>query len=458
MRRNLAVLSIAAAAAWPVADLAVANGFAEMPAKDVAIWFSITLLGLLVAQLFIWVGCKSINRAAAIASPLGLLFFGYAALAPVLKLISDRIPFNFGPLSIFIAVFAGFLIMIVPLTRDDGTARLLLWLPIIFLGSTCTLVAAQTLGRRAEPRHAAPISQLVERPNVYHFLFDGMGRREVVQRALGLDVGDATAEFSELGFVVPDDVVAQYPTTWQSVNSFMNLGVSNGRMELPEIADSTVVKTFRANGYAYVRYGEVFKFAACTGQEDLCLSNKLPSFSEFSIAMLRRTPIFGIERRLILSRTSSRYLRQNLTLIAESKPKSPFYLFSYMVPPHPPFIFSSRCVADQQDYNDFRAWQQASVTRYAIAYRCVVANAVSAIRRIIAKDPTAIIIVSGDHGTMFGQRGRARDGWTPGVMKERLPVFLALRGPSRCSASFNKVRRLAETYPVVIECLQARAE
>ena len=49
-----------------------------------------------------------------------------------------------------------------------------------------------------------------------------------MQRALGVNIGDAMAKFTELGFVVPDKVIAQYPTTWQSFGSFMNFGVSDG--------------------------------------------------------------------------------------------------------------------------------------------------------------------------------------------------------------------------------------
>jgi hypothetical protein len=449
--------ALLSAAAWPLADVAAANGVTEMPLREATVWFSGIVLVLLILVFIGRRGCGSYSRAAAIVTPLGLLFFSYAIVSPTLQAISGGYQSRIGAFSLFLLIFSGIGFWLFRATRDASSTRFLLWVAPLLLASTCGLVAVQALGAHRATVTRATNVHFAQRPNVYHFLFDGMGRQEVIRGKLGVDVGDATAAFRSLGFVVPEGVRAQYPTTWQSINSFMNLGVTDGRIEQPDIASSSVVRGFRSNSYSFVRYGEVFRFSACTGQEDKCLSSKTPGLSEFSVTMLKRTPIFTLGRRLVLSRTSSRHLTQNLKGIAAARITRPSYIFTYMVPPHPPFIFSSSCVADQKDFNDFRAWRRASAPRYAIAYRCVVAAASAAIAQIISKDPSAIIIVSGDHGTMFGQVGQWRDGWTPGVLEERLPVFLAVRAPAACSDLLLRIRRLADTYPAVFSCLSRSA-
>jgi hypothetical protein len=452
----LAALALAASAAWPIGDITVANGVDEMPWMEAFTWFLAISASLLLPALLLGCILNSYFRSTAVITSLGILFFSFSILTPSLQAISDSLPLEVGAVALFAVLFVFAAIWLLRATRQRSASRLLLCIPPAMLISTCGLVGL--LGVRVDsiPHQKIAVIKLRQRPNVYHFLFDGMGRREVISSKIGVDVGDVSLEFQKLGFVVPDDVKAQYPTTWQSISSFMNRGSTDGRMEPPDLVGSSVVRIFRANGYRYVQYGEVFRFAACSGLEDRCLSGNPLELSEFSAVMLKRTPIFVIARRMLLSREASRHLNENLQMIADTPTQRPSYTFSYMVPPHPPFIFSNDCKANQEDFLDYRGWQGKSKGRYGYAYRCVVKAATSAVVQIIARDPSAIIIVSGDHGTMFGQKGyvgRTGLGWTPGIMGERLPVFLAIRAPSACAGLIGKTRRLADIYATIFRCL-----
>ena len=455
VRKLLSSLALVAAAAWPIADVAAANGLSELDWTEALPWFGAILTGLIVSAAAVRFLVGSFVRAAAVVAPLGMFFFAYATAAPALQVLSDQFLIKVGAFSLYVVIFLLMLFWLFRASRAARVAQVLLWVPPAFLASTVVFIGIASLTLSRASSQQPPVFQFNRRPNVYHFLFDGMGRKEVIASALKLDVGNPDSDFEALGFIVPLNVTAQYATTWQSISSFLNMGRSTGKMEIPDIAASSVIQVFRKNNYEFARYGEVFRFASCTGQEDVCLSGASLSLSEFSIAMIKRTPMFTIGRRWILSSTSSRRLQQNLRRVAAFQPEKPSFVFIYMVPPHPPFIFSDDCKANKEGFDDFRAWQRSSAPRYAIAYRCVVKAATLEIRRIIANDPSAIIIVSGDHGTMFGQIGAwEKDGWTPGVMAERLPTFLAIRAPAACSKKIREIRKLSETYGTIFDCLR----
>ena len=395
-------------------------------------------------------------RAASIVVVLGTLFFSYATFEPALRtlLAALQLPRGAAALYGFFLVFVGLLTWIG--SRRPATARFILGGAIALLFSTFVFaVASFALARDAnEKQTSGALSWPTGRakPNIYHFVFDGMGRPDQIKASLGLNLDEVVPMYVALGFVPAPHATTIYLTTETSIGALLNPDrTPDGQLD---IAGSDVVKALRASGYDYNFYGEVFYFAACSGTEDRCLAVNARGLSEFDITMLRRTPAYAVFKRRILAATSSRELRQNLLSIARTRNVGPTYTLSYMTPPHPPFIFSKGCVADQKDFNDFRAWRTASIPRYGIAYRCVAAASTQAISLIVRKDPTAIIIVSGDHGPMFrAPHGVRTSDWPPAALAERRAAFLAVRAPERCKDSIAAITQLSQVYPTLSQCL-----
>jgi len=452
MRRNiLPIGAVITAALWPIADILAANGAAAVPPKEGFEW----ALGLIVAGLIAAAAVTflvgTFRRGATIVAPLMVCFFGYAALEPLLGKLVGLMGLHNGRPFLYAVVFGAFAIWLLKSSTQALTQRWALMAPIAFLASSCVL-AALAGGWTTPHAVAREMPKLSASGNVYHFLFDGLARPEVLKSKLDLTVIDSNAAFSRLGFVVPEHVVAAYPWTTESVSSILNLGAAPGPGEKFRVESSAVVQEFRRSGYHYGRYGEVFASLVCSGDEDVCVSTK-SGLSEFDTTMLRRTPIYPAVRRRLASSTSSRTLPSNLRRIAETRLPQPTYFFSYMVPPHPPYFFSKACKAEGNN-SDFRTWGKVGIERYGYAYNCTISAMLRAAKTIEQRDPTAIIIVSGDHGTMFKHAGPARGAWPIAAREERFPVFLAIRGPARCHLSFAHITYLPKLYPAVFACLQ----
>ena len=441
---------------WPVADLVLANG-----QMRVSFSFVFWPLGILLFVALAVVGLAPLvgtwQRAAAIVAPAAILFFSFSALEPVLRHGLAAAGLARGVAVAFTAIWLGTSAMLARAATGRDGVQWLLAFPILALASTVAFAAAE---QRWRPSAAArPITvpmRFATRPNVYHFLFDGMGRPDVLKSVLHLDIGPGPSELARRGFVLPPGVEATQLATIPSITTMLVPGTAAAGARDIDIAASPVAQVFRANGYRVAQYGEVFTFAACKGQEDICLSNFGLSLSEFDIAIVRRTPIYPVVSRYLLAATSSRGLFANLNNIASTPRPQPTFTFAYMVPPHPPFIFGKDCRADLTDENDFRAWRHASIPRYGQAYRCVMQALLPAVDRIITRDPNAVILVSGDHGTMFLRSQTSDRPWSAASLAERRPVLVAARAPARCRDDLGRIGNLTELYPRLFDCLVVR--
>lgn len=451
--RVLVLGGLGAAAAWPVADVVGANTWRSIPIEGSFEWIIGVAVIVLLVSILISYFARSFNRGVAVAAPLAVLFFSYAGLEPLFANAVNAVGLPNGQVILFGIVLIAATIMLFFSSKEVSSRRILLISPMLLLASSMTMAIIIAVKSPIKLSENISLPELTHKLNVYHLLFDAMARPEVLKKVLNLNVDDAASEFRSRGFIVPDNVLSVQPTTLESISTILNPEAKRFIGSELDINSSEVSRIFKYNGYSIVRYGEVFKFSACNGREDVCLSSSAPKLSEFDITMLKRTPLYTIQKKIITSMTSSKYLRKNLLAISDAKIVAPTYVFSYMVPPHPPFIFSKDCHSDQLDYSDFRAWRRSSIVRYGYGYNCVVKAALVAVDRIIARDPTAVIIVSGDHGTMFTQVGRAKDGWSPGALNERRPVFLAMRAPVSCSSQMARVKNLQEIYPALFQCL-----
>jgi len=450
----LACLGLAAASLWPATDLAAADaGIRTLFNLSSVVWF-IGLLSAATGAAWLLARWLGFPRAAALAILFVALFFSYSTFEPALRWILKSAGVSRGAPLLYITLLAVAAVLVWRGTRALSTTR---FIPIAAVVICLSTISVALLRATAAPPQSEVITASLVlktgagRPNIYHFIFDGMGRPDQLKATHGLELGDVTTAFSARGFATAPNARAVYVRTVPSISSMLSPERTAyiAHVNMPQ---SDVVRSLRASGYRYHYYGEVFAFAACTGEEDLCLSTRTHGLSEFDIAMLRKTPAYTTLQRRALGATSSRNLARNLAAIAAVPTEEPTFTLSYMTPPHPPFIFSDTCATDQRDESGFQAWRMKRVPRYGVAYRCVAKAALAAVDEIIARDPDAIIIVGGDHGSSFLQPTDTPN-WPPVALAERLPVFLAVRAPERCRASISRIVRLPELYPTLFRCL-----
>jgi hypothetical protein len=131
----------------------------------------------------------------------------------------------------------------------------------------------------------------------------------------------------------------------------------------------------------------------------------------------------------------------------------PRYTFAHIISPHPPFIFKAdgtfappRRVFTMSDGSMY----PGTASEYREGYRqqatYILRRAAAAAATVVASDPTAVIIISGDHGPRFGFS--VLDAELTDAT-EVLPVFLAIRWAARGSGAPH-VDSLVNVYRAVL--------
>jgi hypothetical protein len=167
----------------------------------------------------------------------------------------------------------------------------------------------------ARPAHAAAsVAGLERTPDIYYVVPDGYGSTEMLQTVAGLDNSAFLEMFENRGFVVARNAYANYPTTFLSVASTLQmdyvvepgpeaLGTANDEENADRSAfyniiqgDSALGETLREAGYRYVHAPPgTWNGSACSGSEDLCVEPLAESgvgvvLGEVEWALLQMTP------------------------------------------------------------------------------------------------------------------------------------------------------------------------
>ena len=318
------------------------------------------------------------------------------------------------------------------------------------------------------------------RPNVYFFILDMYGRHDQLQRVLGFDNTPFLRELQAHGFFVAGESLANYGVTELSVPATLAMEylVEPGDTVLKDRffthltrGHNAVVRRFRDLGYAYAhahssgRHG-----SACAGAEDYCLNRSgLGGLAETEIHLLAQTPVLavakGLEQRGYIGRVFRHHL-VGVTDVLDALPEAmrqPFFLFSHIMAPHSPYRYHADCAprfltAAGMSLRADRQGHDVEKLLYLDNLKCINKQLVAATERILAKDPGAIVIFQGDHGTAFTvDYGRSLAEWSEAQFHERYGILNAVRFPPQCRQTLYPSFSPVNTFRLVFSCLEGRA-
>lgn len=325
---------------------------------------------------------------------------------------------------------------------------LLLVVPIVDLVTT----PADDTGQAVAPDDGIAESAELRRPaNVWFFLADGYARADVVEEQTGLDVGPFVDDLTDRDFVVSAHANANYPVTFLSIASTLSMEyLADDTVPMTSLdpfharmrGDNAVRASFAALGYASVHAHSGFlDDMACTDLADLCLGDGAV-LTETDWAFLNKTPLGEVVgqvtgvRRLALTADPEHVVAQ----VIGAEVGEPYFVFAHLLAPHQPYVRRADCSLRQDVTFDIGA--SADPDGYAGAAACLNRQLVAAFDAILARDPDAVIVLQGDHGTKFA--------YEPG---QRMPILSAIRLPEACRSSVPDDLSSVNTFRVVFGCL-----
>lgn len=256
-------------------------------------------------------------------------------------------------------------------------------------------------------------------PNIYYVIVDGYGREDVLRNLYDHDNSEFVGFLRDRGFFVADQSRTNYAMTLLSLAASMNMEYLDDMVAEAKATDTN------PSGAAMFVNSKVLRFLHHAGYQSVSFSSGVglqplgtdaylkprSALSEFDNALINATPV-----RFVLNRFKQAYQhrahRDRVLYILSSlgylpKYDPPQFVFAHIVSPHPPFVFDAKgnplapdmafTFADGSYYTD-RASRESYVSGYRDQVAFLNTQLRHAIDRIVAADPTAVIILQGDHG------------------------------------------------------------
>ncbi|PIY80619.1 MAG: hypothetical protein COY80_02000 [Candidatus Pacebacteria bacterium CG_4_10_14_0_8_um_filter_42_14] len=354
--------------------------------------FELSLLfGMAVVFLFSII-LRNRQKTSILSSISIFLFFSYGYFYLIL---GDSIIVNFLPFSLNIFLFAICLFLFIGVWYLLRTKKIDLikiqTLLIVFSGSILLInlmqiipfeitrsISAHRLKSYLSENTVNPhISNLNDndKPDIYYFIFDRYARQDVLDEYLGFDNSEFVSELDSEGFYVASRSAANYPHTFLSLSSSLNmtyldgveesLGVDN-LAETPVydqlIQKNEVEKVLQKAGYRYVVAGD-FWDPTRTAPDSEELINLFSTFDEFHLYIYERTALnsflgmisdkqiyTGVER---LERIAKNLYYRLDGITSQSNNSTPDFVFAHFLLPHEPVVFAPDC--QPMSFEDIRS-------------------------------------------------------------------------------------------------------
>lgn len=446
-----------------VAAAVVISRFNAVPSAPSAIWRPLLLTLAATAILLLATRVLTRNRFFAALLTSAIVLFSFRELLPAATVVAAL-------------TWAGLMRLFGSrISRPSRSDRLLgIARATAFISAATLLVTAGTVAVQLSsgPRVLAPSFPVsgAGGPNVYILMLDGYPRADTLATTFEFDNGGFLAELESRGFDVAEAARSNYRKTWVTLGTMFNgtyvddllAGQSpppsgNGQIRwLGEvIGRSAMLDPFRMRGYRIATIPSSFTSATLTTADVIYDSGAI---SELEANILNRSPwslIFRDPVANMLAEAHADAVRATFRLtaeIAESGRAQPTLVFAHVLSPHTPFVFHdgegtptlpacfpSACsvwsaTMDELGY-EFDEYRDGFLDEVGAVNALVLDTA----DRVIAADPSAVVIVMSDHGSRYTLDDDA----------EHFRSFFSARVPGRGAlfpedqSPVNVLRRLA---------------
>ena len=264
-------------------------------------------------------------------------------------------------------------------------------------------------------------------PNVYVLMLDGYPGTEALASRFGIDNSGFDADLEARGFDVSDRSRSNYTTTWLSLASFFQMAYVHESESLaglprsgPEqyrvlgqmVNDAPSIRILRDAGYRIAAGASAYSEVALMNADEQIFAPTLTQFEEqlveHSVAAFVLRDWLAANQRDDVNRAID-----SVASLAEHRSTQPTFLFAHIFSPHAPFIFDGdqngdlpACFPGKCGTRDVQAeWLELTPEEYGEQLdgqlKHLNARLLAAIDRIVAADPSAVIVIFSDHATRY---------------------------------------------------------
>lgn len=293
------------------------------------------------------------------------------------------------------------------------------------------------------------------KPDVFYIILDQMAGRDGLKEFLQYDDDWFYSELENRGFYLAKKSLSNYPITRLSLASSLNMSYldkfesaagpekKNWTMMNKLARDNQTARLFQKQGYDYVLVDSGF---AASNQSSITDKIQSGTFTDFFSERILRSTIVSLlpgAEEAIMSCARNRILNQFAYLQKMEKSNTPKFVFTHILSPHEPYLFGAngepvyfpggRC-----DHH----WTTETKNAYLAQVEFIQKKTLATIDIMLAKNPDAIFVLQGDHGTHCSDYVSEHSP-SDSLLNERYSILNAYKVPS-----FIQARLANEIEPV----------
>ena len=249
---------------------------------------------------------------------------------------------------------------------------------------------------------------LTELPDIYYIILDGYAGESSLKEFYDYDNHEFINFLTEKGFYVASKSQCNYPWSYLSLASSLNMeyinylsedvGLKSDDRTVPYqmITTNKVWKFLHSKGYKFVHLNSS-GWGPTDRNRNADISIRVNRFNEFNISLIQTTMLKPFEKYIIVDSGVQKVLYSFSNLAKVHQIDGPKYIFAHIMSPHPPFFFDANGeLISEVEYKLAAYWDKEKYLNQLIF---VNSKLEILIEEILSKSEVPpIIILQADHG------------------------------------------------------------
>lgn len=282
--------------------------------------------------------------------------------------------------------------------------------------------------------------------DIYYIILDEYASSGILDELYDFDNSEFTNYLEEKGFYVASESYSNYPMTFMSLASSLNmefinfledtLGADSEDRTLPYelIKNNKVVNYLKAQDYKYIHVGSGWGATNDNEKADLVINAGSSTANEFTTVLVSST-LLGPFQDILMQSQARKVVLSLFSEYDEIKElEGPKFVFAHIICPHPPFLFDENGTPlELEDVLLSPGDAHSDKEKYLAQLKFINTKVQRLIDKILSdSEVKPIIILQSDHGTA-STLGLNQENWynpSKQMVRERLGILNAYYLPS----------------------------
>jgi len=248
-------------------------------------------------------------------------------------------------------------------------------------------------------------------PDIYYIILDGYASSNTLKEIYNYDNSNFDNYLVENGFYLASKSTSNYPCSFLSMASSLNMEYINYLSETPGvesndrsvpygmIENNKVMKYLKSKGYKFIHFSSGWGPTNYNQYADLNIAISHARWNEFNTLLIQTTLLDAFEKKFFQDAGRRRVLNTFGSLAEVNEVEGRKFVFSHIVCPHPPYLFDREGNSVPEAKFDMNNWGDEQKKYYLNQLIYINKEVQKLVDEILTgSENPPVIILQADHG------------------------------------------------------------